>query len=168
MIDIDKIRKIIVKGLKDYLQIKLIKSNQTGDIPKYPYGSYTINAISKNNNGTWEQHSDGTFAKMISQTWSITFQSDDSIESAEIAMKARNWFELIGRTYLKDNNITVQSVGNITPRDNLITIEYEHRNGFDVVFYLMDTIEGDIVTAETGIIDSITIGDKTISKKEGE
>ena len=55
-------------------------------------------------------------------------------------MKAREWLERVGNLYLNDNNIIVQSVGNVSNRDNVLTMEYEYKHGFDVVFWLFDTV----------------------------
>lgn len=56
----------------------------------------------------------------------------------ELCLKARDWFEHIGLDYLKENQIIVQSVSGVSSRDNLITVEYEYRSGFDVVLWLLN------------------------------
>ena len=52
---------------------------------------------------------------------------------------------------MKDNGVIVQSVTNITNRDNILTVEYEYKNGFDVVFYLFDETENNI--EQSGVIE---------------
>ena len=63
-------------------------------------------------------------------------------------MLAYDYFALSGNTYLSDNNIIAQRVQSITSRDNLLTIDYEYRKGFDVDFLLYHEIsKADATTA---------------------
>lgn len=140
MIDYENMRNIVVKGLKDYLQCPVIRTNQNEEPPKYPYVSYTITTLASENKGTYGEYSDGQDRKPITQTWSITAQSDKSGEDIDLIIKAREWLERVGSQYLNDNNIIVQSVGNVSNRDNVLTMEYEYKHGFDVVFWLFDTV----------------------------
>ena len=82
--------------------------------------------------------------------------SNDNSESVALASKAREWLDRSGTVYLNDNDIIVQSVGSITNRDNFLTVEYEHKNGFDVVFWLYDEVS---FTRE--YIEETTIGENT-------
>lgn len=148
MIDMNEIRVLIVKALKEYLGIPVIRSNQTSAPPSYPYCSYTITNIANENNGTWGEYEDGLSRQPIIQTWSFTIQSDDNSEALNLTLKAHDFFDLIGQKQLSDNNIIVQSVGNITNRDNLITIEYEYRHGFDVKFYILNELKRDVEIVE--------------------
>lgn len=148
MIDIEKLKLSVVKGLREFLEIPIIRSNQNITPPDYPYASYTITTVVSKNNGSWGVYDDGIERIPITQTWSFTIQSNDNNESVMLANKAKNWLENIGRTYLNDNNIIVQSIGNITNRDNIISIEYEYKNGFDVVFYLFDEVQKKIEAIE--------------------
>ena len=157
MIDYDKMRGTIAKGLKKYLGCPVIKSNSNGELPEYPYVVYTITTPIGENKGTYSEYEDGTKRKPHTQTWSITVLSDDETECMLLAIKAREWFDEIGTIYLNDNDVIVQSVGSIGNRDNFITVDYEHRNGFDVVFWLFNTIE---VTEETTeYIETVDIRD---------
>ena len=83
-------------------------------------------------------------------------QSNDDIQALNIAMQAYDWFALIGNIYLSSNNIVVQRVGNITNRDNLLSIEYEYRRGFDVEFLLMFQISK-TDSEQSGIIETASI-----------
>lgn len=140
MIDYDNMRRTIVKGLKTYLDCPVVRNNQNADPPAYPYVSYTITTLVRANNGTYGEYSDGVFRKPAVQTWSITAQSDDNAESVSLISKAREWFDRAGTLYLNDNNVIVQSVGSITNRDNVLTVGYEYKNGFDVDFWLYETV----------------------------
>lgn len=144
MIDNENLRLTVVKGLKNYLQIPVIRGNQNAEPPKYPYLSYNVTTAASENKGTYGEYSDGTDRKPVTQTWSIAVQSDNESEALLLSQKAHDWFDHIGRTYLSDNHIIVQSVTGITSRDSILTIEYEYKKGFDVVFWLLDEIENPI------------------------
>lgn len=155
MIDLDFIRSVVVKGLKSYLGIPVIRSNQTGEPPPYPYLSYTITNLLSENNGTWGEYDDGWDRKPVTQTWSITVQSDQASEAMEFAVKAHDWLDRIGTVQLNDSHVIVQSLTGITNRDNMITIEYEYRNGFDMVLWLLSEAESTI--NQTGTIETAEI-----------
>lgn len=139
MIDMDSLRLAVVKGLKDYTGSTVLQGNQIMPQPGYPFISYTVITPASANKGSWQKHEDGIDRKLIKQTWSISALSNKSGESLGLALQAREWLEHSGRLYLKDKGFTVQSVGQITNRDNILSGEYEYRNGFDVVFYLYET-----------------------------
>lgn len=151
LIDVDKLRQVVVSGLIEYLGCTVKQTNQNEKPPAYPYVSYTITTLASANNGTYEEYADGTTRKQLTQTWSITAQSNKESESVNLALKAREWLDYAGRVYLKDNGVIVQSVTNITNRDNILTVEYEYKNGFDVVFYLFDETENNI--NKSGVIE---------------
>lgn len=154
MIDNENLRLKVVKELKNYLQIPIIRGNQNAEPPKYPYLSYNVTTVASENNGTYGEYSDGIDRKPVTQTWSITVQSDDESEALQLALKAHDWLDHIGRAYLSDNHIIVQSITSVTSRDSILTIEYEYKKGFDIVFWLYDEIEnpieyvGEIKTAD--------------------
>lgn len=152
MIDYKHMRGTVSKGLKEHVGVPVIRGNQTAPAPAYPFASYNVTTIAGANNGTWQQHDDGVDRKQVRSIWSLSFLSDDWDESVQLAVKAREWFEHTGRTWLADHGITVQSVGEITNRDNILTVEYERKNGFDVVFYVFDEVENPVGT--NGYIES--------------
>lgn len=158
MIDFDNIRKVVVAGLKGYLNVPVIRSNQTGKPPEYPYVSYTITTPMSQNKGTYGRYDDNKERKPFTQTWSITVQSDDNSECVELAIKAHEWLDYVGRVHLTDNGVVVQQVGGVNNRDNLLTIEYEYRNGFDVIFGIMNEV--DDTTYLSGTIESIEFDSK--------
>lgn len=154
LIDLDGIRSIIVKGLKDELKIPVIRSNQTGPSPSYPYLSYTITSLI-NDKGTWGEYEDGMHRKPGTQTWSLTVQSDKADEAMALCIKARDWLDHTGNIYFKDNKIVVQSVSSVSNRDNLITIEYECRYGFDFVLWFLN--ETGNLRDKTGAIETVDV-----------
>lgn len=145
MINFRKIEFVITNGLQSWLKSKgyncpVIMANQTVPIPEYPYISYTVTTPVAADMKGYSVAEDGTRYKALTQIWSFTIQSANDEEAITIAMLAYDWFALIGNTYLSDNKIVAQRVGYISNRDNLLTIEYEYRRGFDVVFLLTHTI----------------------------
>lgn len=130
---------MITEHLKKYLGCEVIQANQTAQIPKYPYVSYTIItplAMKKNMYCV----DDNNHYNTATQTWSFTVQSDNDTESMVKAIKAHEWFNYVGRICLSDNNIVIASVGNVGNRDTLIDIDYEYRNGFDVTLRLSNVV----------------------------
>lgn len=158
MIDVETFRGIITKGLSEYLGCKVIRTNQNQKPPAYPYVSYTITTLASANKGTYGEYDDGIVRKQIEQTWSITAQSDKTGESMNLALKAREWFDYAGRIYFQANDVTVKAVTNITNRDNILTVDYEYKNGFDVVFYLFDELKNNI--EQSGVIEKVTLNEK--------
>lgn len=156
MIDYEKTREIIVKGLKSYGERPVIRQNQDKEPPEYDYLAYTITTLAGENKGTYGVYADGTQRKSFNQIWSISAVSDNDTQSVLLAAKAREWFDNVGTTYLNDNGIIVQSVGSITNRDNLLTVGYEYKKGFDVVFTIEDIVGNN--TDQSGEIESYELG----------
>lgn len=165
MIDNDKLRETVVTGIKNYLQIPFIQSNQNAEPPDYPFLSFTVIKLESENKGTWGEYDDGKDRKAVTQTWSISSLSNDENESIENASKAREWLDYVGRLFLKDNGVIVQSVGAITNRDNVLTTEYEYRNGFDVVFYMMNEVTNPL-TESGQYIDEVKISNVQVKNSD--
>lgn len=159
MLDLKTMRAKVAKGLKEYLGVPVIRGNQTADAPAYPYVSYNLTTPGAANNGTYQQHEDGIDRLQVRSIWSMSFLSKDYDESIMLASKAREWFLHTGRVWLEDNGITVQSATDIVDRDNILTVEYERKTGFDVVFYVYD--ETASPSSSTGYIESAEIARKT-------
>lgn len=160
MIDYNAMREAVATGLSAYLGCPVVRANQNAAPPAYPYVSYTVTQPMSENKGTYGEYEDGIARKSFTQTWSITALSKDNSESVDLAIKAREWFDFVGTVYLNDNEIIVQSVGMVTNRDNILTVEYEYRNGFDAFFSLDDVVINDL--EETGWIEDVTINNEKI------
>lgn len=158
MFNYDRVREVVVTGLSKYLGCPVERSNHNEEKLPYPFGSYTITTLMSANKGTYGVYEDGVDRKPHTQTWSLSFLSDKNSESVQLAIKAHEWLDHIGTTYLSDNGVIVQSVGGVTNRDNILSVEYEYRNGFDVVFWLMNEVGNPV--EETGYIENVVI-DKT-------
>ena len=162
MIDYEGLRLKVAKGLKEYLDCPVIRSNQNEKPPAYPYVVYTITTLKSQNKGTHGVYSDGKDRKPVTQTWSISALSSDNAESIMLADKASEWLDRVGTLYLNDNGVVVQSVGSITNRDNILTTDYEYKNGFDVVFSLVDVIDNPY---SEEYIEAATVGSSEIEKE---
>lgn len=166
MIDNDNLRRVVVKGLKDYLQCPVVRSNQNGAMPDFPYVSYTVITLADESKATYGKFEDGILRKPHIQTWSITIHSDDYAQAVELANKAKSYLDCVGTLYLNDNGVIVQSVGNITDRTSLITVDYMYNFGFDCFFWLYDEIQAE--STEQGQIDSATINGTDFAKQDLE
>lgn len=156
MIDVRKTEIIIADGLSKFIDCPVIASNQPVPTPEYPYISYTITTAYVSNVKGFCIDSDGTRFKEFNQIWSFTSQSDNDTESLTNALKVKNYFDLAGNTYLSDNGVVAVKTSNITNRDNIISINFEYRNGLDVTFRLLDIIEKSV--AETaGYIETVIL-----------
>lgn len=147
MIDFEKMRLTVAKSIKEYLQIPVIRTNQNAEPPKYPYIGYTVTTLMKTNNGTYGEFTETTdgknvkvYRKEFQQIWSFTAYSDDDLQSKTLAMQLYDFLDKIGALQLAEQEIVIQRIENITNRDNLLTIDYEYRNGFDVTFAFMNEI----------------------------
>lgn len=159
MIDLRSKEIVIVEGLKKYLTTdtrpcEVVRQNQVAKAPSYPYVSYTPTTLLSGHAGTYSQAEDGTLYKDALLSLSFTVQSDDQDEAMALALRIHAYFTAVAVTFLADNGITVRRVTGITIRDNLISIQYEYRNGLDITFGLVYSItEEDQVHRE--VIESI-------------
>lgn len=153
MIDTKNIRTTVVKGLREYLNCPVIRSNQNGKKPAYPYVAYTITTLATHNRGTWGVYTDGKARIPVNQIWSITAYSDDEDEAVTIANKIREWFDYAGMVYLNDNDVIVQTLGNVASRTNLLTVDYQYSYGLDCTFRAFDVVD----VADNGEIKTIKL-----------
>ena len=164
MIDYEGICLKVAKSLKDYCGIPVVQSNQNEEPPFDTYLSYTVTTPASGNKGTYGVYKDGIDRKAVTQTWSVSSVSSDNLKSVVNACKAREWLDHVGTTALNDIGVIVQSVGSVTNRDNFLTVEYEYKNGFDVVFWLMDETEN--TEAQDGYIESVDLNNTIGIEKE--
>ena len=81
-------------------------------------------------------------------------------------MMIHDFFAEARRQELADNDIIVADVGAITPRDNLLTIEYEYRKGLDVTLRFNNIIEKDNKdTVERVVLESENTGTIELEKE---
>ena len=164
MLNTEKQREVVASGLKKYLGCSVIRTNQTMQMPDFPYLGYNITTLATENNGTFGVYEDGKARKPVLQTWSFTARSDDYTEAVEIANNARTWLDYVGTQYLNDNEVIVESVGVATDRSNLLTSDYVYAFGFDCQFWMYDEIE----QPETEYIERADISNGTINANSGK
>lgn len=165
MTDFEAVRRVVVSGLKNYVNCPVVRSSQNAEPPDYPYISYTITTLAKSKGGTYCIAEDGTRYKELLQTWSITALSDNASESMQNALKAKEWFDIAGNIFLSDNGVVVKNTTDINNRDNFITTEYEYRNGFDVVLRLAETVSEEAANGGAGYIETAEINDITVTRR---
>ena len=159
MLNTENQRGIVSSGMKKYLGCPCVRTNQTAEIPAFPYVGYNITTIASENKGTYGVYEDKIARKPVLQTWSITAHSDNYEQAVELANKARAWLDYVGTQYLNDNDVIVQSVGSVTDRSNLLTAEYDYAHGFDCVFWMYDEIS--LVEVDDGEIKTFKIEQNT-------
>ena len=157
MIDLYKLRETASRGLKEYLGIPVVRGNQTAEaLPvTETHVVYNVTTVATKNGGTYQQHEDGFDRKLVKSVLSISVISKDYDESMMYATKAREWFDHSGRAWLSEHGVRVQSVTDVTNRDNILSVEYKRKNGFDVFFYVYD--EAKSLTETNGLIESAQI-----------
>ncbi len=163
MIDISKIRKTIATGLKNYLSCTVIRGNQTGEMPAFPYCVYNITTPIDSGKGTYEIYEDGTARREHSLTLSFTAHSDNYDEAVMLANKAASWLDFAGTVYLTDNDVIVRSVSNVTDRSNILTVEYDYSFGFDCFITVYDVITVD-EQEDSGEIETAQINNMEFEK----
>lgn len=138
--------RLICAGISAELGCEVVKSNTAEHVPAYPYVSFTVTGI-RTRQRTYADDDSPYVPAQVTYSWTV--QSDDDGEAFDLAQKLHDWFEETGRLYLKDNGMVFTDVGGITERDNLITVEYEYRKGFDCVLNLMNYVGRDPEVIET-------------------
>lgn len=170
MIQQAKIQQAMLSMLEDYTGCTCVPSNTTRQMPAYPYISFSIlNTDAKK--GTYSKvETDGAKAAVlfmpVLQKWSFTVQSDDDAEAMEKAMLISDFFAEARRLELADNDIIVADVGAITPRDNLLTVQYEYRKGLDITLRLNNVIADPVTeTIEKATLTSEKVSEINLEKE---
>lgn len=146
MIKLEQIQETLIGELERHCACLFVPSNTTKEMPAYPYVSFAL-INDKLKGGTYSE--DDRLYKPLDLTYSFTVQSKSELEAHAIAMLARDFLEETGRQKLYDAGIVIGNITGITSRDNLLTIEYEYRRGFDAVISVFNEIDKlDIGTIE--------------------
>lgn len=146
------IRNTIVAGMYQDLGTIPVPTDTNAPKPDYPFLSYKFTTLFRpdantkvktrefvpSNNDRFEYDVEHTLKQQPQMIISFSSYSLDDGESADLANKARKWFELAGRQYLKDNGIVVIEVTNIQDRTIQIVDNFEVRFGFDVRIRVYD------------------------------
>lgn len=169
MIPQAEIQQTMLSLLEVYTGCTCVPSNTTKQMPAYPYISFSvINTGTQKGTYAATTKEDGTAVlfKPALQKWSFTVQSDNDAEALGKAMLISDFFAEVKRQELADNDIIVADIGAITPRDNLLTIEYEYRKGLDITLRLNNVIENTTTeTVEKVTLSSDKLGEINLEKE---
>lgn len=157
MVEQKQINKTIVNGLKQACGCEVIRANQTSTLPKYPFLSFNIITPLKIKGGTYSEYEDMK-EKEITQVWSFTVQSDSDMEALALAYTAHEWLEDTGTLQLSESGIVARKISDISNRDNLVSVDYEYRKGFDATFALLSRID---ISKQENIVEHINISHET-------
>lgn len=152
-------RNALVKGLHDYMNMLVIQSSTIGDMPKYPFITYTVTSpylrlgqdeeYTKKENSTYQNR----HVLHYERVFSFTVAAREEDVAMDTCMKAMKYFRNDGVLELKDKGIVIVEISNATARDNFITIDYDRRYGFDVRIRLAD----EEIRETTDIIEKVNL-----------
>lgn len=144
--------KTIFAALSTHLGVTIIRADQVGNAPAYPYGAYkiTTDAVESAHQNYIErkispiEHNVSVTRKEKTRlSVSISFLDKNKIDVANtLANSALRWFKSdAGQALCKTNYIIVQLINNdIQDRTTLLDTAYENKWGFDVFMDYVDTI----------------------------
>ena len=138
------VRNALIKGLHDYMNLLVIQSSTIGDMPKYPFITYTVTSpyLKVGFDEEYTEEVNSTYQNRhvlhYERVFSFTIVSKDEDEAMDLCVKAIRYFSNDGVLELKDKNIVIVEITNVAARDNFITIDYDRRYGFDVRIRLAD------------------------------
>lgn len=138
------VRNALIKGLHDYMNLLVIQSSTIGDMPKYPFITYTVTSpyLKVGFDEEYTEQVNSTYQNRhvlhYERVFSFTIVSKDEDEAMDLCVKAIRYFSNDGVLELKDKNIVIVEITNVAARDNFITIDYDRRYGFDVRIRLAD------------------------------
>jgi len=148
LIDYAALRSAIVRPLAAALGIPVILSDQTGQMPSYPFVTYKMTSpyleTSVHGAESVRDAPDGikvTQEKVVEVVFSFTVHSKDADEAYQLCYALIEHFDFAGRDALRDVGIVVVNVTNVQNRDVFLTIEYERRVGCDVRFRVLNRSE---------------------------
>lgn len=138
------VRNAIISGLHDYMGMLVIQASSIGDMPKYPFITYTVTSpylrLGYDEEYTEQVNSNIQNRHVLhyERVFSFTIVAKEEDVAMDTCMKAVRYFRNDGVLALKDKDIVVAEITNVTARDNFITIDYDRRYGFDVRIRLAD------------------------------
>lgn len=138
MISHADIRNKLVSGLHNFMDMLVVQQSSIGEQPAYPFITYTVTSpyLQLGQPERYTEEIDGSIAtksiEHYEQVYSFTVASKDEDEAMNKCLQAIQYFKFYGAQDLADQNIVVVKISSISARDNMITIDYERRYGFDV------------------------------------
>ena len=153
------VRNALVKGLHDYMNMLVIQTSTIGDMPKYPFISYTVTSpyLRLGQDEEYNEKVNSSYQNRhvlhYERVFSFTITAKDEDTAMDKCMQAMRYFRNDGVLELKDKGIAIVEISNVQARDNFITIDYDRRYGFDVRIRLAD----EEVRETTDIIEQINL-----------
>lgn len=154
------IRNTITNGIYRDLDVIVVPTDTNAPKPDYPFLSYKFTTLFRpdakvktyraipSTSERYKHDVEITLAQQPQMIISFSSYSLDDGESADVANKARKWFELEGRQYLKDRGIVVVDTTDIQDRTIQIVDNFEIRFGFDARFRVHDETKTRIESIE--------------------
>lgn len=137
-------RNALVKGLHDYMNMLVVQSSTIGDMPKYPFITYSVTSpyLKLGQDEEYTEKVNSTIQNRhvfhYERVFSFSIAARDEDTAMDRCMKAIQYFRNDGVLELKDKGIVIVDISNVQARDNFITIDYDRRYGFDVRIRLAD------------------------------
>lgn len=156
------IRELLVKGLYEDVGVLAVDTDNPHKKPEYPYCSFKVTSVLQNSielgnirhyfaesedkNFKYDYVEELSYQPKIMMSFNA--YSNDILECQEVALNAWEWFKHKSKNLFSDNNILVVSVGNVQDRTVFEGVNYEYRNGFDIEFRVVRSIESRSETIE--------------------
>jgi hypothetical protein len=164
MIDLAVLRKAVIPPLRAYLGAPVIQLEQEGKKPDCPFATFKFTTLFlpepgqpiiegklvPSLDGRFEYDREETYITMPTSVLSITTFGKTSDESHSLAMRAYEWFFVLGRETLRDAGIVVVNQSSVLDRTVFLQVSHEHRHGFDVTLRVTSR-----VSKRSGLIESI-------------
>lgn len=147
--------KYIFNALASALSLNIIRADQAGDAPVYPYGTYknlSVRPEAAHQNIKSSSGVNRTVFEFTDEVFSLSFIDKGRIDRVrDYADSALRWFKSVnGHDVLSASGVTAQLVGNqIQDRTTLIDSFYENKVGFDLRLLYMDSYEEAVGKIET-------------------
>lgn len=134
--------RILMKALSDYLGIQVIRKNQDGPRPAYPYCAYGTLARSKDAANIRYPKPNSDQTKISTEYFipeevkiSLSFYNANTDKPLdllyELAKKSREWFEIHGKSEIENLKIVIDDFSSIQDRTTQLDVVYEYQIGFD-------------------------------------
>ncbi len=131
--------KDLIKSLAENIDLVVIRSEQGGKQPAYPYGVYKVSGKNNGDYRSWKEIAilDPTkykeeFSRLEEFSISLSFMSLTSLDSLWLyADKAYDYLNVISRDRKQELGITVELLNAISDRTTYLDPVYEYKVGFD-------------------------------------
>lgn len=151
MLQIAPIRSAIQKGLSDFTKVEVIRGENNGEQPAYPFVSYKMIMIAKKiGRANQLTTAEGRLhEQQVELTMSIACYSDKITSAETLAYRVLQYFEIDGVEDLQDKNIVIVQTSDLTDRTTFLTTGYEYRFGFDVRIRAKASVLKDVAVIDT-------------------